>query len=142
MREIKLQGWVEEYRLMGRIHAINFDENEIQIEFDVDEKPFYTGEFKDVKIRQYTGLKDKNGKEIYEGDIVRKDNSMGDTVGTIIFDSDIAGFALERPKKYYEQTSSVFSLSKKENYDDGRVCFDCENGFEIIGNIYENPELI
>ena len=66
-------------------------------------------------VEQFTGLHDKNGKEIYEGDIVT------DGVGKykIIYDLKLAGY----------QPYCIFRD-------------DPENYCEVIGNIYENPELI
>ena len=68
-----------------------------------------------LKIEQFTGLHDKNGKEIYEGDIVT------DGVGKykIIYDLKLAGY----------QPYCIFRD-------------DPENYCEVIGNIYENPELL
>lgn len=71
---------------------------------------------------QYTGLLDKNGKKIFEGDIVR-DADTSD-VGEVYFDTDTARFVIEFQKMIVD-----FS-----DYNDGDV--------EVIGNIYDNPELI
>lgn len=69
----------------------------------------------DSHVMQFTGLHDKNGKEIYEGDIVT------DGVGKykIVYDLKLAGY----------QPYCIFRD-------------DPENYCEVIGNIYENPELI
>lgn len=73
-------------------------------------------------VGRYTGLTDKNGKKIFEGDIVR-DTETSD-VGEIYFHTDTARFVIE-----FETMIVDF-----DNYD------NC--GIEIIGNIYDNPELI
>ena len=83
---------------------------------------------KDVIIMQYTGLKDKNGKEIYEGDIVVDNNSLnGDMCGVthlVYWDNDKKGWALKNNKR----KNPTWYFAEEEQ--------------EVIGNIYENPELI
>ena len=73
-----------------------------------------------VELMQYTGLKDRNGREIYEGDIVqhREEN------GTIEYHSETAMFVVE--------------------FDTWITDFDHINGcdLEVIGNVYANPELL
>lgn len=85
----------------------------------------------EFELMQFTGLLDKNGKEIYEGDIVQdKEASMKgvDEFGEIVF---IDGkFQLKSP---------CFPASLGFNYFDLVNCID---HFEVIGNIYESPELI
>jgi uncharacterized phage protein (TIGR01671 family) len=78
---------------------------------------------KDVVLLQYTGLKDKNGVEIYEGDICRN----GDWV------SDAHTYDYREEEVIYNENEASFS---GWNYnEDGMTC-------EVIGNIYENKELL
>ncbi len=74
-------------------------------------------------VGQYTGLHDKNGKEIYEGDIV-KIKYRDEDIGKVIYEHN--GFSID-----------VTNMNK--NY--GRVSF-VNNFMEVIGNIYDNPELL
>lgn len=84
--------------------------------------PMYmTIEAPNIKLQQYTGLKDKNGVEIYEGDIV-EDNA-------------------NRYKVIYHMDG--FYLHSTYSPDDMLLQLRHSNGLnEVIGNIYENPELI
>lgn len=77
-------------------------------------------------IEQYTGLKDKNGKEIYEGDVVL-DYYDGEDAFIVEWDKDIASFRLTG-------TDHIASVS----FDN----FDPDIDLEVIGNIHENPELL
>ena len=76
-------------------------------------------------IIQFTGLLDKNGKEIFEGDILRHNNSL-----------------------YYVKFSSnqfvllLKQVGSKTNWRSLEWCNNVKKYIEIIGNIYENPELL
>ena len=94
---------------VDNLQKYSFDENNILYK-------------KDLKIMQYTGLKDEYGDEIYEGDIVTLHNSRY----KVIFNMEQARFVLRDDKFEME---IPFTNNNNER-------------IEIIGNIYENPELI
>ncbi|MED0680351.1 YopX family protein [Aneurinibacillus thermoaerophilus] len=79
-------------------------------------------EERELKQSQYTGRKDKNGREMYEGDIV---NNEDNETAVIVYDS--GSFILQYPDSPLD-FDSLFDFQDKE--------------LEIIGNIYENPELL
>lgn len=96
----------------------------------------------EVVLMQYTGLKDKNGKEIYEGDIIKiiKHTSHEDmvyikeSIGVVKFyyGSFIMEVFREKDRKhvnYIRQLTDIAEFIKMDNV-------------EVIGNIYENPELL
>ncbi len=91
----------------------------------------YDGGFFDTdnaKLMQFTGLHDKNGKEIYEGDIVKVKN-VDYHIGQIIYDEEYAEYEIEIGKDSAFPISVLYTLS-----------YDLD--IEVIGNIYENSELL
>jgi len=78
-----------------------------------------------VRLLQYTGLKDKNGKEIYEEDIIKWKHPMED-IGVVKFGC-------------VNPNMSVFYLDVKRL---GGCIFQDDDIYEVIGNIFENPELL
>lgn len=122
VREIKFRAWFGEEHKM-----IPFDELHIELEngeytvwYSLDGDSIQDGLcVEDFNIMQYTGLKDKNGKEIYEGDIVRLPEDEDYKYYSIIYSKNRLGFTLSN--------GCGFGLSY---------------GIEVVGNIYENPELL
>ena len=102
-------------------------------------------------IEQFTGLKDKNGKEIYEGDILEFDNDFDDSAQRYVpyFDEKLAafGFRIYGYQDYISESGSeefeseMSLIGEMENYEREEIIF--YTGYiSIIGNIHENPELL
>lgn len=92
-------------------------------------------------IGQFTGLYDKNGKEIYEGDIVERitpKNLNFGFIGNVVFDKNIALFCVEHNK--FGPNSRTPFVMPDDWMDEYSNKLKCE--FEIKGNIYDHPELI
>lgn len=85
-------------------------------------------------VGQYTGLTDKNGNKIFEGDIVRLKRFGNIECGKIVFNTNTDGFEF-----WHEVTVGAYGekAMRKEN-----LCAFTVSVVEIIGNIHDNPELL
>lgn len=120
MREIKFRGWDSELKTMVYLNEltgyIGYNCNAVKAINTILNEDDYGFEY-----MQYTGLKDWNGKEIYEGDIL-SDEAYQNVKGEV----------------YFEDGSFMVDLGNN------RPLFEDMQDYklEVIGNIYENPELI
>ena len=127
MRELKFRAWDKKDKFFidngalqfgadGKIYYINAG---LEYGEPVLEREDITDE---VIVEQYTGLKDKNGKEIYEGDII---NCWGKFVSCVTFDDFLTAFV------WLSDDGDGYHILSKQ-----------EDAWEVIGNIHENLELL
>ena len=131
-RPIKFRAWDKKENRMCSVCDLNWVNDNIITHLPcarIDEKdpnwPWRTPG-KEIELMQFTGLKDKNGKEIYEGDIVRTSNEAWSPYEVVC-----------RPPTFY--FDSISPNIKKYNTGMGHIASgDCE----VIGNVHETPELL
>lgn len=124
MREIKFRAWDKKRKEMIVIEEIHFKYNSI-----VYDEGIITSPMENFEMMQFIGLKDKNGKEIYEGDVVKYHNPR----------------VQEKPKEF---VGKVFWVDEWAQFslggEGGFIDFERAGWLilEVIGNIHENPELL
>ncbi|WP_235787526.1 YopX family protein, partial [Streptococcus pneumoniae] len=141
---------------LGRLMSVKcmfFQDSEIE-EFELNDtlmNDYITAYPDEIELMQSTGLFDRNGKEIFEGDILKFNDEWNEYCHEGYVDGSVEGvnyvevvrseICFEFGKTKYPD-SSLFILMEDEqlNFKDFIKSEDFE--FEIIGNIYENPELL
>ena len=127
-REIKFRAWVETREAMVTVTELGFLTNGELHDFKSDDLGGFSVVLSSsvgqtVKLMQFTGLKDKNGKEIYEGDICENGDWVPDA------------HAYSSWQEVVEWTEGDAGFRGIYPNGDGMECV-------VIGNIYENPELL
>lgn len=119
---------IPKFRAWDRIKKRMFLVLEIDYENELvsDETYWNTIPFDDVKLMQFTGLKDENGKEIFEGDVLQTHDGE---LSKVVWNKYLGCWEVEF-------LSEIVDLSEVADVKSNRS--DCE----ILGNIYENPEFL
>ena len=131
-REIKYRAWLKEEKKMVIVETIDFSEKSIQyLEKNeiIDTYLLRTKFLEDIDLMQYTGLKNKNGKEIYEGDILKYN---------FPYDGRLKHVSLVK----FVETEASFGIKDRYENEIPLYRIAANNYFEVIGNIYENEELL
>jgi uncharacterized phage protein (TIGR01671 family) len=159
MREIKFRAWDKDTKTMRPVNKIEqtyemfhtekhgsyLISNQLAASMavpgneNVEDVPVLFDIHQDIFLMQYTNLKDKNGVEVYEGDVVRRYESVADWqnreplshLHQVTWSKEGAWFELDHAATFADGTSwSPMNAYETERY------------VEVIGNILENPELL
>ena len=131
-REIKFRAWLKEEKKIVNIETMHFTEKWIGYHIFYEEEKKKKFEFSDsenFELMQYTGLEDKNGIEIYEGDILKY---------KFPYDRRLKHVSLVK----FIETEASFGLKDIYGNEIPLYRITANNYFEVVGNIYENPELL
>ena len=124
MKEFKMKAWLKKEKKMVAIIGIDFNYEYIRYTEDDNffNSDYKTAEFKDIELLQFSGVKDNGGQELYEADVIKFNDGIDDIYGLISYDDEDGTYRVS-----YENITEHLS--------------DREGDFEIVGNIFENPDL-
>lgn len=124
MKELKIKAWLKKEKKMVAIIGIDFNYEYIRYTEDDNlfNSDYKTAEFKDIELLQFSGVKDKAGQELYEADVIKFNDGIDDIYGLISYDDEDGAYRVS-----YENITEHL--------------LEREGDFEIVGNIFENPDL-
>lgn len=123
----RFRAWDKEFKEMVQVDALVFDEQIIKATYKNGN--VVKEDIKNYVLMQSTGLRDKNGKEIFEGDILKVTN-LSSWLEVVSFNEDKAMFVSKEVKRKVEETP-LYDLFNTDIFE-----------VEIIGNIWEDGELL
>ena len=126
----RFRAWDKIHKTMYEVDdimSIDFGKSEISVKTLFFDQTNRYG-FDDIVLMQSTGLTDKNGKEIFEGDILSIETDEENVKVEVSWDSKHALFVFESKK--YNKKEALGELFEDNSYP-----------FKIIGNVWEHPEL-
>ena len=129
----KFRAWHINKQIMCEVIRIDFEQGIITLDLETDDDEYYWMEtdwnFSDVEIMQYTGCRDKNGIEIYEGDVIK---DKYDKIWLVQY--YVGAFVITNKIPDSDgQTSTYSHFSNLSNH---------HFYFEVIGSMWNNPELL
>lgn len=129
MREIKFRAFYKPLEMMipnKNIESINFETKVLGIYLPIENRGFHKFRLSDFELLQSTGLKDKNGAEIYEGDLFRTADVDNVYIDIVVWSEIDGSWAFENAHGHCTVLANDINLSHGE----------------VIGNIYEHPHLL
>ena len=129
----KFRAWHIHKQIMCEVIRIDFEQEIVTLDLETDDDEYYWMEtdwnFSDVEIMQYTGCRDKNGIEIYEGDVIK---DKYDKIWLVQW--YVGAFVITNKIPDSDgQTTTYSHFSNVSNH---------HFYFEVIGNMWKNPELL
>ena len=136
MKKIKFRAW------SNSLKSFVFYKDGVDVSVSLDKNMAMTLEDDNIEFMMFSGLKDKNGKEIYEGDIVKKVYQIDVTAlgekGHKLETHKIKGYV-----KFEKGHFGIYFIEHTNEYAENTFYpFLNSNEYEIVGNIYENKELL
>ena len=131
-RRIKFRGWNDKHNKWLYGYYANSQGFSIIIEENYEERTLEDVLVNKKTVGQYTGLKDKNGKEIYEGDIVKGVSHKSDSCISELIPFDVIGVV-----GYHKEYQTLEVRTRQAS-----LHIEVAIKGEVIGNIHDNPELL